>query len=76
MGEELQKMLKHNFTSVLTRENTVGFVGKRIDRNFLIENIEDFSKQFYVCGPDNFVKDITHHLLNLGAKADTLIFDK
>ncbi|MEO5777738.1 MAG: flavodoxin reductase [Flavobacterium sp.] len=76
MGEELHRMLKNNFTSVLTRENTVGFIGKRIDRKFLIENIVDFSRHFYVCGPDNFVKDITHHLLDLGADADTLIFDK
>ncbi len=76
IADELGKMLKNNFINVLTREHTIGYVGKRIDRNYLIENIEDFSRPFYVCGPDNFVKDITRILLELGAKADTLIFEK
>ena len=76
MGEELYKMLKKNFINILTRENRIGYVGKRIDRNFLIENINDFGQHFYVCGPDNFVKDITKYLLDLGADADTLVFEK
>ncbi len=76
MGAELQKMLKNNFINVLTRENTIGFIGKRIDRNFLIENIVDFSQRFYVCGPDDFVKDITKCLVDLGADFDSLVFEK
>ncbi len=76
MGTELYKMLKRNFINVLTRENTIGYVGKRIDRNFLIENVTDFGQHFYVCGPDNFVKDMTKFLLDLGAEADTLVFEK
>ncbi|TBX64824.1 flavodoxin reductase [Flavobacterium silvisoli] len=76
MGAELQKMLKNNFVNVLTRENTIGFIGKRIDRNFLIENIVDFSQRFYVCGPDDFVKDITKYLVDLGADFDSLVFEK
>ena len=76
MGEELYKMLKKNFINVLTRENTIGYVGKRIDRKFLIENSNDFGQHFYVCGPDNFVKDITKYLLDLRADADTLVFEK
>ncbi|MES2410280.1 MAG: FAD-binding oxidoreductase [Bacteroidota bacterium] len=76
MGNELFKMLKRNFVNVLTRENTIGYVGKRIDRNFLIENVDDFSQHFYVCGPDNFVKDMTKYLLDLGADVDSLVFEK
>lgn len=76
MGAEFQKMLKNNFVNVLTRENVVGFLGKRIDRNFLIENIVDFSQHFYVCGPEDFVKDITRLLVDLGANPNTLVFEK
>ncbi len=76
MGEELHHMFKQDFVNVLTRQGIVGYVGKRIDRNFLIENIVDFSQNFYVCGPDNLVKDIINHLTNLGADPETLIFDK
>lgn len=76
MNEELQKMLKKDFLKVYTRENVIGFLERRINRNFLIENIADFSQNFYVCGPSEFVKNITNHLLDLGATANTVIFEK
>lgn len=76
MGQELHRMLRNNFVNVLTREKTIGFTGKRIDRNFLIENIVNFSQHFYVCGPDEFVRDINKHLIDLGAEASTLVFEK
>ncbi|PJJ07690.1 ferredoxin-NADP reductase [Flavobacterium sp. 1] len=76
MVEELQKMLKKDFLKIYTRENVIGFQEKRIDRNFLIETIADFSQNFYVCGPTDFVKNITKSLLDLGATASTVIFEK
>ena len=76
MAEELHKMLKKDFLNVYTRENIVGFQEKRIDRNFLIDHVSDFSQNFYVCGPTDFVKNITNYLLNLGATANTVIFEK
>ena len=74
-GEELLRMFQKDFVNVLTQQGIVGYVGKRIDRNFLIENIVDFSQNFYVCGPDNLVKDIIRNLIDLGAKPETLIFE-
>jgi ferredoxin-NADP reductase len=76
MGQELHKMLKNDFINLYTRENVVGFIGRRIDRNFLIENIVDFSQNFYVCGPSDFVKTITSHLMELGATADSIVFEE
>lgn len=76
LRQELEQMLKGDFVNVFTREDTIGFLGKRIDREFLIENISDFSRHFYVCGPDEFVIDIRKHLLELGAKPDTLVFEQ
>ena len=72
---ELNRMFKQDILHVLTREGVVGFKGKRIDRNFLIENIVDFSQHFYVCGPTNFVEDVRRILKDLGANSDSLIFD-
>ena len=43
---------------------------------FLKKYIDDFSQQFYVCGPDKMVKDINDLLEQLGAKADSLVFEK
>jgi ferredoxin-NADP reductase len=73
---ELHRLLKNNYTKVFTRENIVGFVGKRIDRNFLIENISNFGQHFYVCGPVDFVANITKNLLELGVTSDTLIVEE
>lgn len=76
MGSELQSMLKENFISVFTRENKIGFLGRRIDRNFLIENIQNFGQYFYVCGPDDFVKDIKSILADLGAEPQSLVIEE
>lgn len=75
MGESLQAMLKNNFIPVFTRENVVGFIEKRIDRNFLIDHIKDFTQPFYICGPQKFVEDLRNILLDLGATTDQIIFE-
>ena len=74
-GQELQQMFKKDFINVYTREGVIGFNGKRIDRNFLIENIVDFSQHFYVCGPSDFVEIVVENLKSLGAHTDSLIFE-
>jgi len=35
LDDEFTKMLKKNFIKIFTRENVVGFLEERIDRNFL-----------------------------------------
>ncbi|MEW5677095.1 FAD-binding oxidoreductase [Flavobacterium enshiense] len=76
MGNELHKMLKNDFVNFYTRENVVGFTGRRIDRNFLIENIVNFSQNFYVCGPEDFVTTVKKILLDLGATAEAIVFEE
>jgi ferredoxin-NADP reductase len=76
LREEFEKMLGSNFYNVLTREHVIGFADKRIDEDYLINTIKNFSQHFYICGPDQFVKDIEKMMLNLGAKADAIIFEK
>ena len=76
LGNELTAMLGPAFINVFTREGVIGFRERRIDRNYLIDTIHDFSRHFYVCGPEVFVKEIVELLLSLGASADTVIFEK
>ncbi len=73
---ELKRMFGKDFTSIITREHVIGFTGKRIDREFLINKIKDFGQYFYVCGPDDFVKNITDNLNALGASAETIIVEQ
>jgi ferredoxin-NADP reductase len=74
--DELSKMLPHSFYNILTRENVIGFLDKRIDEDMLIDIIKDFEQYFYVCGPEKFVEDITGILERLGAKSESLVFEK
>ena len=68
--QELVQMLGPGFINVFTREGVIGFLDRRIDRKFLVETIRDFSGNFYVCGPDTFVKEMSGYLLSLGASAE------
>lgn len=76
LEEELSKMLENNFIKIFTREKVAGHINQRIDKNFLMNYIADFNQHFYVCGPDEFVKDITSYLADLGAPTQTVVFEK
>jgi ferredoxin-NADP reductase len=76
MEDELQGMLKDNFIKLFTRENVMGFRGRRIDRAYLIDHISDFGQHFYVCGPAGFVKSISKDLHDLGAGMDTIVIER
>jgi ferredoxin-NADP reductase len=76
MEQELKEMLKDNFVKLFTRENVLGYIGKRIDRKYLIDNISDFGQYFYVCGKNEFVKSINGYLHDLGAKTDSILIEK
>lgn len=76
LDEELTRMLGKNFLKVFTRQNVIGFKERRIDRDMLITLVQDFDQYFYVCGPDAFVKDINGMLVSLGAKAESLVFER
>ena len=75
MEDYLQAILQQNFIKVFTRENVIGFIEKRIDRNFIIDHINNFKQQFYICGPENFVTSIKEILLSLGAESNQIIFE-
>ncbi len=76
LEKELSEILKEDFIKVFTRQGVIGFHESRIDRYYLIEKVQDFGQHFYICGPDEFVKNINAILLSLGAKSDALVFEQ
>ena len=76
LKDEFNKMLGENFYNTLTQEKNEKYDHRKIDKAFLQEKIKNFSQNFYICGPDQFVKDITNALEELGAKADSVVFEK
>jgi ferredoxin-NADP reductase len=76
LESELNKMLGKNVVYTLTQESNVKYLNERISENFLKKHVSDFNKNFYVCGPDPMVQEISNTLLKLGAIPDTVIFEK
>ncbi|MFT3885090.1 MAG: flavodoxin reductase [Flavobacteriales bacterium] len=76
LDEELTRMLGRRFLKLFTRQRVIGFLERRIDRDTVVRLVQDFDQKFYVCGPADFVKDINAILLELGAKADSLVFEQ
>lgn len=76
LKDEFEKMLGDNFYNTLTEDKNDKYDHRRINEGFLREQITNFEQSFYVCGPDPFVKDITGTLEKLGAKSDSVVFEK
>ncbi len=79
----LEKELRHYFkdkgTFIVTQaeENVCSkYEEAYIDKDYLKDKIADFSQRFYVCGPPEFVKDIKSYLEELGASADSVVFEE
>ncbi len=73
LHNELTQMLGKAYVNFFSKEGVIGFAEKRIDRKWLVEVIRDFDSRFYVCGPESFVNDISHYLLELGARIDAIV---
>jgi len=76
LKDEFTKILGSNFHNTLSREKNTKYEYGRIDEEFLKKHIQDFNTNFYVCGPDSFVKDINAYLAQLGVKPESLVFEK
>ncbi len=76
MEADFEELLGDDFISTLTRERIEGHEYGRVDMNFLKDYVNGFSQHFYVCGPNQMVKETNELLQQLGAKADSLIFEK
>jgi len=66
LRQEFEKLLGKNFINVLSDEKADGFAHGFITEDFLKANIDDFGKQFYVCGPPPMMDAVLKQLANLG----------
>src|ERR1700722_6891668 len=75
--DELLEILGVGVTFLLTRESPSGpYLHGRIDTSFLQERVTDFSQPFYICGPDDMVRELTDTLKEMHASAESLIFEQ
>jgi ferredoxin-NADP reductase len=76
LKEEFDSILGGNAHYILTREDNPAYAKGPISKEFLLREIKDFSKPFYICGPDKMVADINQLLTELGANPETIVFEK
>jgi len=76
LASELKRMLGENALFTTTDDKDAEGDHRRIDADFLTAEVSDIKKHFYVCGPDPMVKEISETLEKLGAKADSVVFEK
>ncbi|HET7411340.1 MAG TPA: flavodoxin reductase, partial [Pararhizobium sp.] len=76
LKEEFDGMAGLERLYVLSGATDPRFEHGRIDKAFLKKHVADFSQHFYVCGPDEMVRDVNGALKELGADPDGLVFEK
>jgi ferredoxin-NADP reductase len=74
--KELKEILGAAAVFILTKEKKEGYINAYIDDNFIGQNINDFQKYFYVCGPDKMVAGINGILQRRNVSTETLVFEK
>jgi len=76
LRDEFEEMLGDRFINTLTEEKTSTHYNRFIDKDFLKEVVTDFDQQFYICGPQKMVEDISKDLESLGASPESVVFEK
>ena len=72
---ELEDLLVERCRFTCTEESGTGYDDRRIDAEYLEEEIDDPSGVFYVCGPPDFVEATRETLLEMGADDDKVVIE-
>lgn len=76
LRKELEDILGDSVHHVITDEQDPVLGRGFITKEFLKSTIKDFTRNFYICGPDKMVSALTQTLQELGAKPDAVVFEK
>jgi len=74
--KELRHLLGERCSLITTGSEAPGYEHRRIDRAFLEEKVDDFKQRFYVCGPPPFMEAVNGALTDMGASAESLVFER
>jgi ferredoxin-NADP reductase len=76
LRQELDGILGANAHYTITQEKNKDFETGYIDKAYLISHITDFTKPFYICGPDKMISELSAILKELGAAPEQVVFEK
>ncbi|MBS1669185.1 MAG: flavodoxin reductase [Bacteroidetes bacterium] len=73
LEQQFKNILGKNFINILSAEKENGYAHGYITKEFLEKNITDFTKQFYLCGPDPMMEAVEKLLIELGVDSKSII---
>lgn len=76
LEQELRYLLGERCILTCTEQAGPGCLDRRVDRDFLAAQVDDFGQHFYVCGPPAFNDAVGGALKDLGAEPDMLVFEE
>lgn len=76
LSDELKSMLGANAHFIITDQKDSMYDQRHINAEFLKAEIKEFSKHFYICGPDAMVTELSGILGQLGADSDSVVFER
>ncbi|HET6996553.1 MAG TPA: FAD-binding oxidoreductase [Chitinophagaceae bacterium] len=76
LHDELDSILGRNAHYIVTEAGDSRYKKAYINKEFLVSEIKDFKKPFYICGPDKMISDIAATLTGLGANPESVVFEK
>jgi cytochrome-b5 reductase len=74
--KELRHLLGERCILLTTGVEAPGYEHRRVDRALLEQEISDFDQHFYVCGPPPFMEAVNGALTDLGARSESLVFER
>ncbi len=75
LEKEFSELLGKAFINILSQEKTENYFNGRISEDFLRENIGDFDKKFYVCGPPEMIETVLKQLKKLGVSDNSVTLE-
>jgi ferredoxin-NADP reductase len=76
LREEFEAMRGLNIVWTVTDDPQSKLLHDRIDEKFLKAHISDWAQNFYLCGPDDMVKQLRGTLKDLGASVENVTWEK
>lgn len=74
LKNELEEYLGNNCIHVLSDEKKDSYYHGFIDEELLKKEVDDFSKEFYICGPEPMMDKLQETLKKLGTDTSKVVF--
>lgn len=76
LREEFEAMRGLETIWTVTSDDESDLLHERIDGAFLKRHVPDLDQNFYLCGPDDMVKELRGNLKELGASVDNVTWER